>query len=61
MRDPVTLGDMTIDRAEIAAVLPQGNKLLVWIKGSGSPIMLQNTFSRDEIAALAPKTEHDGV
>lgn len=52
MQEPVRIGEMTIDRAEIAATLEQGTKLLIWLKNGGNPIVLQNNFSREELNAL---------
>ncbi len=51
MTDPVKVGDGWFDRSEVAAVLRQDGRLLVFLK-SGKPVTLPDNMSRDEIEAL---------
>ena len=51
MTDLVKVGDGWFDRSEVAAVLRQDGRLLVFLK-SGKPVTLPDNMSRDEIAAL---------
>ena len=51
MTDPVKVGDGWFDKSEVAAVLRQGGKLLVFLK-SGKPVTLPDNMSREELEAL---------
>ncbi len=51
MKDPVRIGEVWFDRSEIAAVLRQDGRLLVFLK-SGKPVSFDDTFSTDEIQRL---------
>lgn len=57
MRDPVSLGNLTVDREEIAAVLPENGSLYIFLKSAARPIMLRDSFSREEKAALVSAAE----
>lgn len=54
MKEPVKVGDGWFDRNEVAAVLPQDGKLLIFLK-SGKPVSVPDTMSREEIEALVRK------
>lgn len=51
MRDPVQIGEVWFDRSEIAAVLRQDGRLLVFLK-SGKPVSFDDTFTSAEIEKL---------
>lgn len=51
MLDPVKVGDGWFDKSEVAAVLRQDGRLLVFLK-SGKPVTLPDTMSAEEIEAL---------
>ena len=51
MKDPVKVGDGYFDKCEVAAVLRQDGRLLVFLK-SGKPVTLPDNMSRKEIEAL---------
>lgn len=51
MTDPVKVGEGWFDKSEVAAVLHQGGKLLVFLK-SGKPVTLPDNVSREELDAL---------
>ena len=51
MKNPVKVGDCFIDRSEVAAVLRQDGRLLVFLK-SGKPVTLPDNMSREEIEEL---------
>lgn len=54
MTDPVKVGDGWFDKSEVAAVLRQGGKLLVFLK-SGKPVTLPDNMSTEELEALIGK------
>lgn len=56
MKKPVKFGDAWIDASEVACVLPQDGKLLIFIR-SGKVISVDNTFSAEEIRDFVRKTE----
>ena len=51
MQDPVKVGDGWFDKSEVAAVLRQDGRLLVFLK-SGKPVTLPDHMSNEEIEAL---------
>ena len=51
MKDPVKVGGGWFDRSEVAAVLRQDGRLLVFLK-SGKPVTMPDDMSRDELEAL---------
>lgn len=51
MTDPVKVGDGWFDKSEVAAVLRQGGKLLVFLK-SGKPVTLPDNMSQKELEDL---------
>ena len=51
MTDPVKVGEGWFDRAEVAAVLRQDGRLLVFLK-SGKPVTMPDDMSREELEAL---------
>lgn len=51
MTDPVKVGDGWFDRSEVAAVLRQDGRLLVFLK-SGKPVTLPDTMTTSEILEL---------
>lgn len=51
MNDPVKVGDGWFDKSEVAAVLRQGGKLLVFLK-SGKPVTLPDNMSQKELEDL---------
>lgn len=51
MKNPVKVGDGFFDKSEVAAVLRQDGRLLVFLK-SGKPVTLPDNMSREEIEAL---------
>ena len=51
MKNPVKVGDGFFDKNEVAAVLRQDGRLLVFLK-SGKPVTLPDNMSREEIEAL---------
>lgn len=55
MRDPIQIGDAWIDRAQVTAVVPLPGKVLIFLRG-GRPIVLSDTFSREELRQLAAVT-----
>ena len=55
MKDPVKIGECTIDRAAIQAVVPQDGRLLIFMR-SGRPINIENTLSKEELEELTAKT-----
>ena len=54
MTEPVKVGDGWFDKSEVAAVLRQGGKLLVFLK-SGKPVTLPDNMSAEELEALIGK------
>lgn len=59
MKDAIRIGDAWVDREEISAVLPQNGTLLVFLRGTDRPMIIHDTFSREELRALvrAPEDE----
>ena len=51
MQEPVKIGDGWFDKGEVAAVLRQNGKLLVFLR-SGKPVTLPGPMSDAEIEAL---------
>lgn len=51
MKNPVKVGDGFFDKSEVAAVLRQDGRLLVFLK-SGKPVTLPDNMSQEEIDAL---------
>ena len=57
MKDPVKLeGGAVIDRAAIKAVLREGGRLLIFFGGE-RPMILNDTFTTEEVKELTKKTE----
>ena len=52
MKDPIKLENILIDRDEIAAVLRQEGRVIVFLK-SGKTVNFPDTLSREELEALA--------
>ena len=51
MVDPIKIGDGWFDKSEVAAVLRQDGRLLVFLK-SGKPVTLPDNMSTEEIEEL---------
>lgn len=54
MKDPVKVGNGWFDKSEVAAVLQQEGKLLVFLK-SGKPVALPDNMKKEEFDALIGK------
>lgn len=52
MKDPVRVAGAIIDRASVTAVLQQGEKTLVFLRG-GRPMVIDARLSREELEELA--------
>ena len=56
MKDPIRVGDLTIDRHAISAVLREPGRVLIFLR-NGRPIIISDTLSKEELEALTRRAE----